>query len=67
MKPAISAEQRYRNAVRKARIRSERDLRSFLAGTLEILSTGHFERDELIAAISRAYCDGARDQAEAAR
>lgn len=67
MIPAISPEQRYRNAVRKARIRQERGIRDFEAGRTQIISVAHFERDEIIAAIGRAYRDGARDAAETAR
>ena len=51
----ISPEQRYRNAIRKARIRSDRDLRRFLAGEIEILATSDFERRELIGAIGQDY------------
>lgn len=67
MMPAVSPEQRYRNAMRKARIRQERGNRDFEAGRAQIISVAHFERDEIIAAIGRAYRDGARVAREVAR
>lgn len=51
----VPAEQRYRNAIRKARIVHERELRAFLKGDRDWLEcSGDRERAFVVAAIDRA-------------
>lgn len=53
----VDAAQRYRNAVRKAQIRSTRNVRLAMEGKMDVIPCGHPEPD-LIKAIQRAYEDG---------
>ncbi|WP_420104111.1 hypothetical protein [Bosea sp. (in: a-proteobacteria)] len=63
MNSTISATQRYRNAVTKARILRQRALRDFQLGKIQMIAVAHCEREAIIAAIESAYRDGFEDGA----
>ena len=57
---SITAAQRYRNAVTKARIKGQRSLRLFLEGKADIAECSD-PRPDIIAEIARAYEAGRID------
>jgi hypothetical protein len=51
----MTAEQRYRRAVEKARAKAEREIQQFMAGKIDVLPcSGDYERRCIIAEIQRA-------------
>lgn len=56
----LTAEQRYRQALAKTRLRDERACRAFMAGEVAILDLSG-ERENIIAELERAYRAGLED------
>ena len=55
----LNAEQRYRQAIQKARLMAQRELRAFMAGEIDVLPcSGDRERQFIIEAIERAAQEG---------
>lgn len=59
----ITAERRYWNAMRKAELLRNREIRKFNAGKVDVLDADKFEKICLIEAINRAYQDGKKEKA----